>query len=278
MLTSMICQYEHFHADWYLQWAERMQLEPVGQDLDRPDRNISRKAWEWCAIAAALDERGMLRHGRTGLGFAVGKEPLPSAFAALGVKVLGTDLGTDEAGWTSTNEHARTAEHLYHPSLVDRATFADNVRFQVADMDDLGGFPNDSFDFVWSSCSFEHLGNLAAGLRFVTNAMRVVKAGGVAVHTTEFNVASNTVTLESGGSVIYRKRDIEELEYTLRRNRSALERVDYFAGAHPHDIDYDYPPYFTHGLKHVKLLLAPHIATSILLIIRKGNGIGEHER
>ncbi|WP_419759664.1 class I SAM-dependent methyltransferase [Acidisoma sp.] len=213
----------------------------------------------------------MLQRDRSGLGFAVGKEPLPSALAAHGVEVLGTDLGSDEAGWSLSDEYARSADHLFHPALVDQETFKRNVRFAPADMRDLCEFSTESFDFVWSSCSFEHLGSLQAGFKFVTEAMRLIKPGGVAVHTTEFNVASNTETWESGGSVIYRKMDIETLDYMLRRNGAALESVDFNPGAHLHDIDYDYPPYFTHGRKHVKLLLGPHISTSILLIIQKGN-------
>jgi hypothetical protein len=271
VLSSMVCRYEHFLTDWYLRWANILQLEPAGQDPLSVDRVIFRKAWEWCAIAQALQERQMLEIGRTGLGFAVGKEGLPSAFAARGVKVLGTDLGSDDAGWGLTNQHARSAEHLYHPALVDARSFEQNVRFQTADMRSLDEFSSQSFDFIWSSCSFEHLGSLQAGLAFVTDAMRIVRTGGVAVHTTEFNVASNTETLESGPSVIYRKQDIEELEYMLRRKNSALEPVDFFAGIHQYDIDYDYPPYFTPARKHVKLVLGSHVSTSILLIIHKGS-------
>jgi SAM-dependent methyltransferase len=270
MLSSMVCRYEHFSQDWYLHWADALGIEPAGQDPGRPGRGVFRKAWEWCAIAAALDERGMLQPGRSGLGFAVGREMLPSAFAARGVQVLGTDLGADEAGWSATGEYAQSSEHLYHAALVDRAMFESNVRFQPADMRDLGGFADESFDFVWSSCSFEHLGSLDAGFDFVTEAMRLVKPGGCAVHTTEYNVASNTDTLDSGGSVIYRKQDIEQLGYVLRRKSAALERVDFDAGSHEYDIDYDYPPYWVHGRQHIKLLLPPYISTSILLIIRKG--------
>jgi SAM-dependent methyltransferase len=271
VLSSMVCRYEHFREDWYRHWAERLHLEPPGLELDSPDRNINRKAWEWCAILAALQERGMLHEGRSGLGFAVGKEPVPSILAAHGVEVLGTDLGADEAGWSSTNEYAQSADHLYHPALVDKATFDKKVRFLPADMRDIGGFSDESFDFVWSSCSFEHLGSLETGIGFVKDAMRLVKPGGFAVHTTEFNVASNTETLVSGGSVIYRKRDIEALDYILRRNGAALEKVDFDPGSHPHDIDYDFPPYFKNGRKHLKLLLGDHITTSIILIIQKGN-------
>lgn len=270
MLTSKLCRYADFQQDWYLRWAETLDLEQNIATTEPDKRNIHRKAWEWCAIAEALHQRGLLQAGRTGLGFAVGTEPLASAFAARGVAVLGTDLASDRAGWTNTNEHAASLEALYHPALVGRASFEANVRFEPADMGDLSTLSGRSFDFVWSSCSFEHLGSLEAGLRFVVDAMRLVRPGGVAVHTTEYNVSSNDATLATGPSVIYRRRDIEDLAYALRGVACALEPVEYDAGLDRQDIEFDFPPYFTNGRKHIKMLLGPHVSTSILLIVRKG--------
>src|SRR5260370_19674515 len=48
---------------------------------------LHRKIWEWCFIAQALDDHGMLRPGKRGLGFAVGKEPLPAALAGCGCRI-----------------------------------------------------------------------------------------------------------------------------------------------------------------------------------------------
>lgn len=45
---------------------------------------LNRKIWEWCYVAEALSERGMLLPGRRGLGFAVGQEPLVALFASAG--------------------------------------------------------------------------------------------------------------------------------------------------------------------------------------------------
>ena len=55
---------------------------------------LHRKIWEFCFIAQALDERGMLARGRRGLGFAVGTEPLPAMFASRGCAIVATDLAT----------------------------------------------------------------------------------------------------------------------------------------------------------------------------------------
>jgi hypothetical protein len=192
------------------------------------------------------------------------------AFAAEGVSVLGTDLGLDEGGWTSTNQHAASLEALYHPPIVSRETFASNVQFEPADMTDISTLSGKNFDFVWSSCAFEHLGSLGAGLHFVMNAMQLVKPGGFAVHTTEYNVSSNGETMTSGPNVIYRRRDIEDLGYALRGIGCALERPDFDAGSDRHDIEFDYPPYWINNRKHIKLLLGPYVATSVILVIKKG--------
>jgi hypothetical protein len=109
---------------------------------------------------------------------------------------------------------------------------------------------------VWSSCALEHLGSLEEGINFVVNSSRLLKSGGIGVHTTEFNVASNNSTLTGGPNVIYRKRDIEELDYILRKQGMCLEEMDFRAGITPDDRQYDVPPYYVQGRQHIKLLLA----------------------
>jgi hypothetical protein len=68
--------------------------------------------------------------------------------------------------------------------------------------------PNDlkDFDFVWSSCSIEHLRSIEAGTLFMETGC--LRPGGVAVHTTEYNVSSNEDTLMAGSAVIFRRRDL----------------------------------------------------------------------
>ena len=82
-------------------------------------------------------------------------------------------------------------EGLPRPGLLDRATFDELVGFRPADMARL---PADllpgGFDMVWSVCALEHLGKLDRGLAFVEAAMRCLKPGGIAVHTTEFDLDS----------------------------------------------------------------------------------------
>jgi hypothetical protein len=100
--------------------------------------------------------------------------------------------------------------------------------------------------------------------------MQLVKTGGLAVHTTEFNLSSNVATLADGARVLYRQRDVENLGRQLRAIGCGLSRCDFFAGDHPFDLDFDIPPYGRTDRQHIKLLLGGYVVTSILLIVRRG--------
>src|SRR5262249_43993209 len=155
----------------------------------------------FCAITQALEERGFLRDGRTGLGFAVGREPLASHFAARGCRILATDLAAEASNdWAASNQHAASREMVFHPVLAPREVFDDRVASQPADMGPPEGL-RPGYDFLWSSCALEHLGSLRTGMDFVLKSAELLKPAGLAVHTTEFNVRSDVETLEEGGSV-----------------------------------------------------------------------------
>jgi hypothetical protein len=269
LLTSMVCQRAHFDTPWFIHWAERSG-NPVPQG---PDRIFHRKTWEWAVVAQALASRGMLQPGRRGCGFAVGREPMASLFASLGVDVLATDLGAENEGaadWSATNQHAEGLDALHWPGVVDRARFDAHVLFMPQDMRKLQPDRLGEFDFIWSACSFEHLGSLEAGLQFVLKSTELLKPGGIAVHTTEINMSSLEETLTTGNSVIYRQKDINDLELRLRGIGCALERPDFFGGTATEDIEYDYVPYYEQDRHHIKLLLDGFVTTSMVLIIRKG--------
>ena len=56
--------------------------------------------WEFFFIYRTLTKLGAVGPGKSGLTFGVGKESLPSAFAAMGAKVLATDMPPDLQGAT----------------------------------------------------------------------------------------------------------------------------------------------------------------------------------
>ncbi len=132
---------------------------------------------------------------------------------------------------------------------------------------DMNSVPADlaGFDFAWSSCALEHLGTLGAGMDFVVAQMACLRPGGVAVHTTEYLVSSNDATVEAGGTVFYRRRDIESLVQRLRRAGHDVD-MDYSLGSTPDDVHVDVPPYTD---VHLRTQLAGYVTTSLALIVTK---------
>jgi hypothetical protein len=227
----------------------------------------ARKLWELCFISQALWERGMLQPGRKGLGFAVGNELLAALFASFGCEIVATDLHDDKASiWIETDQHASSLDGLNQFGLCDAELFQRNVTFRHVDMNDI---PSDlaGFDFCWSSCAFEHLGSIEHGKQFIYNMTRCLKPGGVGVHTTEFNVSSNTHTREvHPGFVIFRKRDIEDIVDGLRAMGHHIE-VDFQLGDGPIDQYVDKKPFCQEPIRHLKVQFDEYVCTSIGLII-----------
>jgi SAM-dependent methyltransferase len=271
MLESQLCSAESLRSPALKAWAERLQPLWRTSDDDQRDVMLHRKMWEWLFIAEALRQRGMLTPGRRGLGFGVGQEPLVALFAAEGCDLVATDQPRAAAlasGWTDSEaEWAGGLEDLNRHGLCPADEFARRVRFRDVDMNAIPADLRD-FDFTWSSCALEHLGTLRAGADFVVNQMDCLKPGGVAVHTTEYLVSKDETTVEAGGTVLYRRRDVEQLAARLRRAGHRID-VDYTLGDTPEDLHVDVPPYSD---VHLRTELAGHVTTSLALVITKEPG------
>ncbi len=264
-MKPTVCRYEHFLSDWYARQCAVLEIDPAVDD-----RDVSyRKVWEWAIILEALEERNMLAPNRVGIGFAVGQEPLVSVFAQRGVSILATDLPDDDGHWWGSTQHTTGADALHVPSRLSRERFDELVSFRGVNMNDIADLPSGAADFIWSSCAIEHVGSLDLAHKFVLDSMRLLKPGGVAVHTTEINCSSNIDTIGEGDNVIWRRRDIEQLSDALRLIRCGMEVPDFEMGTHPFDLDYDVEPYFSSGRKHIKLQIGPFVSTSFLLIIQR---------
>jgi|TARA_B110000977_G_scaffold26623_1_gene33262 2-polyprenyl-3-methyl-5-hydroxy-6-metoxy-1,4-benzoquinol methylase len=240
--------------------AERI-LTALGQDVKK-----HRKQWEFVFIVSSLEKLGMLTPGKRGLVFAAGTEPLISYFASLGVEIVATDMDAARAvekGWASTNQHAGNKDGLFQENLVDRETFDKLVRYETLDMNHVDALPelHGGFDFVWSTCSLEHVGSISLGNRFVLNSMDLLKPGGVAIHTTEFTLSSLDDTLERGGTVLWRKKDLEQLRDDLIHVGYGIDDFCWHAGNDQLDYAPDVPPYQGHD--HIKLTIGNHVCTSV---------------
>ena len=256
---SELCKAKDVQADWYLRWCNELDEQP----------NFHRKQWEYVYITQALWERGCIAENKKGLVFAVGTEPLPALFASYGCSILATDIYPGkgiEMGWDNGNQLCFGVDALNKRGICNDKLFKEKVSYRAVDMNDI---PADlvGFDFNWSSCSFEHLGTLEKGLRFLKNQLSTLKPGGWAVHTTEYNIASNDETQENNNTVIYRQRDIEHIVNELREEGHFVEELDLSIGGLPEDFMVDTEP---HQQKvHLKLQVDKYVVTSLGLIIRK---------
>jgi SAM-dependent methyltransferase len=239
-----------------------------GQLREQP--RFHRKQWEYVYICQVLHERGFLRQGREAIGFGVGREPLPAYFANRGVRVLATDQEIETArdgGWVSTSQHTSSLHMLDERGLCDPVLLERNASFRAVDMnripEDLG-----QFDFCWSSCAFEHLGSINNGLEFVLNSAKLLKPGGIAVHTTEYNVLSNEDTIDNNPNlVIFRRRDIERLVTMLGATGYRVEPIDYWPGEDQLEQYVDLPPYLDEP--HLRLELAgKFVSTSLGIVVQ----------
>ncbi len=259
-IESQLCTAAQCIEPRYQYWCDQM----------RSPARLGRKQWEFVYIFEALRQHGMLTSGRKGLGFGCGREPLPAVFAKFGCSVVATDLKTDEAaakGWVDTEQHASTLAGLNSQRLCDSKIFDEKVSFEFSDMNQIANAFNDKFDFVWSACAFEHLGSIRHGLDFVINAMACLKPGGLAVHTTEFNLSSDTETLEDPGCVLFRRQDMLKLKEELEARGYSVAPYNFNPGSDPVDTHIDAPPYS--ASPHLKLQLGQYVTTSIGVVITK---------
>ncbi len=232
---------------------------------------LHRKMWEWAFVIHHLQQAGVLSEGHRGICFGVGQEPLPAFFAGLGAWVMATDAPPDigtAGGWAGTGQHVSSREPLRAPHLCPDEQFDRLVHYRDCDMTAID--PDQTgYDFTWSSCCLEHLGSLEAGMQFFINSVETcLKPGGIAVHTTELNMTSDSETLEFGPTVLYRRRDIAELIERLRSRGHDPQPFTLAPDAHVLDFHVDVPPYLHDP--HVKLAIGSHVCTSVGLVVRRG--------
>lgn len=282
MLISQLCKESDFDAEWfnagstilyqtfqtYIRHYIDVNLHHLNAETLLPIL-YHRKFWEFCYIYQALSERGLLIPGSRGLGFGVGKEPLVSLFASSGCAIKATDLDLDsaqKAGWANSDQHAVGIDCLNDYGLCDPAAFSRLVAYENVDMNQIPDRYANQFDFTWSSCAFEHCGSIELGKKFLINQMKCLRPGGIAVHTTEYNLSSNEDTIEQSVLVIFRKRDIEDMVQTLRGLGHQIE-IDLESGTELKNTCVDLPPYTFKP--HLRLQLLNWVSTSIGLIIKK---------
>jgi len=262
--TSQLCNQYFWNFPFYQYWCEQLKEKP----------KMHRKQWEWVYVAQVLFENGFLKQGSKGLCFAAGQEPLPALFTSLGCKITATDLDINtetakiwSAGGLNTENDIK---NLNKNGICPEDLFEKNAQFRSVDMNNI---PDDltDFDFNWSCCAFEHLGGIRQGLDFLANSLKTLRGGGIAVHTSEFNLTSDEEIYETENLCIFRKKDYEEIANKLRQMGHYVYPLDFRRGNELLDNFVDIPPYQSYNNTnfHLRLKLSHFVSTSFGIIVKK---------
>lgn len=266
-LTSRLCRQVDFTEPWFHAWCAALHLKPL----------LHRKIWEYAFVLQALREGGALRSGSHGVGFGCGEEPVASYLASQGIEVTVTDLAPDQSeglGWVATGQHTSSLEKVYYPDLVSQEDFDRRVRLEYVDMNAIPASMNESYDFCWSICALEHLGSIRKGLDFIKNSMKVLRPGGVSIHTTEFNL-TNEETVDNWPTVLFQQKHFALLAEELKAEGYQMLPLNTDPGDTFVDKFVDLPPYdWKSWLQldqpaHLKLAIDGFPSTCVGIIVRK---------
>ena len=270
-LSSSLSTQKAIESDWVAHWCKELRIPVV----------FHRKIWELCFVLQGLYERGLIREGARGLGFGCGEEPLPSYLAANGVRVTATDLAPADSaskGWIETGQHASGPDQAFMSHLVTRERFDQLVEMRYVDMNHIPESLS-GYDFCWSICALEHLGSIRHGLDFIESSLATLRPGGVAIHTTEFNIRNDGPTIDNWGAVAFQRHHMEALAARLEAQGHRVVPFDFNLGDGPLDKFVDIPPYhqdlppeICHWLGdslHLKLAIDGIIVTCVGIIVEK---------
>ena len=246
ILSSRLCTSNDIYSSWHRALAAVL----------RSDNYKLRKIWEWTFTLKALHSVGLLNQSSHGLGFGCGTEPLASCLANYTQRLLVTDAPPeiiDGKGWSDTNQHASSLERSKYDWLAPRTRMDAVMEFDFVDMNSVPSTLHNSFDFVWSSCALEHLGSKENGLKFIADSALCLKPGGVAVHTTEFDL-SGKCPIDHWDTVLFSQQDLAvALPLKLRQlslpdadAHFELVSPDFRRGSSFIDGYVDIPPYSYH--------------------------------
>lgn len=257
-------------SDWAAFWCHELGIKPL----------YHRKLWELPYVLHNLWVHGMIAPGKRGLGFGCGEEAIPSYLASKGVDVVATDLPADHAsaqGWRQTAQHTDSLEKIWRPHLVSKALFDRHVSLEFVDMNAIPEHLRD-FDFCWSICAIEHVGSIELGLKVVENSLATLKAGGITVHTTEFNFMPGP-TIDNWGTVLFQQQHFEDLARRLISVGHRAEPISFDVGDGPLDRFVDLPPFGVYPWvnepkdefpAHLKLSIDGFPSTCYGVVVEKG--------
>ena len=265
-------------ADWFD--AEFHSI--IINELKEPPR-FHRKQWEFAMIFLALKKLGMLNENMTGLSLGGGNERVLYSIAQHVKKLIVTDLYDEDTTWDcaktkNPDEYIKASK----PFDVDDSKIK-ALRMDMRYLD----FEDNTFDFCYSSCAIEHIGDFEDFVRHLDEVYRVLKEDGVYVFTTEFKIGSDTI--KDQNNFVFSSSYLSEIFKSIKLTPD----VDADVNLAHHEINTPFPSNiknlcynnetsFIEGMlesyPHVILLRGKYPFTSIQFVLRKiTNSSGKRE-
>jgi hypothetical protein len=126
-----------------------------------------------------------------------------------------------------------------------------------------------SFDFMWSSCVVEHLGGYRLTDHFIIDSLQLLRPGGIAIHTTEFNIGDVVAPIETPGCTFFTKRWVERLARQISEAGGRLVPLNPSRGSDMLDGVVDFPPFCWKNHMKVVIESGSVLTTSVGLVVVK---------
>lgn len=252
--VSQTCTASQFAEDEFLRWMDAIRQQP----------RLHRKQWEYAYTLRVMELCGSLQPGRIALGVGCGNEPIAAVLAGQGLYVTVTEQPGFRPG--GEDRELTSVMDLYYGGICSEDAFRQQVSFRTLDARDL---PLDlgGFDLVWACSVLEELGSIKAGVDAVLKLGRLLRGGGVAVFTTQFNAASDMGTIDTPQLSVWRRLDLLDLQARVVDAGCEMLPLNLSPGHMAEDTIVDELPY--HNPVHLKMLLDGQVITSVGFAIRK---------
>jgi len=264
--TSKICD----AADWF-----DSEIKSIIENELKETARFHRKQWEFAMIFLTLQKFGLLNQEKIGLSLGGGNERVLYSIAKHIQKLFVTDLYDDSTSWdcARTNDPDEFIKVSKPFPIDDHKIQALKMDMRFLDFDD------NSFDFCYSSCAIEHIGEHKDFLQHFNEVNRVLKEGGIYVLTTELQFGDRTICDEN--NFVFSKDYISDL--ISESNLEFISDVD--TDLTKNIINYPYPSNIKNlalsdnkslnqkiveDFPHLVLLRGNIPFTSVLLVLRKG--------
>ncbi len=256
-------------ADWF-----DPEFQTIVHNELRETARFHRKQWEFAMIFLSLKKLGFLNEDKVGLSLGGGNERVLYSIANHIKQLYATDLYDESTTW----DCARTSDPEEFIRLSKPFDYDENkIKALKMDMRDLD-FEDNKFDFCYSSCAVEHIGDFEDFVQHFNEVYRCLKENGVYVFTTELGFSD--VTIEDPNNYVFSAKYLN----SIIRQTQLTPELDPEVSISNHQINLPFPNNLSNmcfekgnslsenllkQFPHLMLMRGKYPFTSINFVLRK---------